>query len=211
MKVVVVAGGPQVAMPVIPPADHYVGVDHGTMVLLDQGLPVSLAVGDFDSLSPAEWVHVSQQVPAIKQSIPEKDDTDVQLALLEVWQRWQQAEVTLLGATGGRLDHFLANLWLPLEPRFQPYLSQLELRDRQNVIRFYLPGNYTVAKVADMHYLAYCCLTPVTHLTLTGSKYTLTDVAVKVPTSYASNEFLTDTADFSFASGLIAVIQSRDA
>ena len=61
-----------------------------------------------------------------------------------------------------------------------------------------------------MKYLAYCCLTPVRDLTLTKSKYLLERQQVLVPTSYASNEFVTDTAGFSFSEGVIAVVQSRD-
>lgn len=61
-----------------------------------------------------------------------------------------------------------------------------------------------------MKYLAYCCLTPVSALTLKGSKYVLENKAVEYPTSYASNEFLSDTAEFSFSDGMIAVIQSKD-
>ena len=49
-----------------------------------------------------------------------------------------------------------------------------------------------------MKYLAYCCLTPVSNLTLKGSKYVLENKEVEYPTSYASNEFLSDTAEFSF-------------
>ncbi|MCE5853706.1 thiamine diphosphokinase, partial [Enterococcus faecium] len=47
-------------------------------------------------------------------------------------------------------------------------------------------------------------------LTLKGSKYVLENKEVEYPTSYASNEFLSDTAEFSFSDGMIAVIQSKD-
>ncbi|OUK06056.1 thiamine pyrophosphokinase, partial [Enterococcus faecium] len=53
-------------------------------------------------------------------------------------------------------------------------------------------------------------LTPVSNLTLKGSKYVLENKEVEYPTSYASNEFLSDTAEFSFSDGMIAVIQSKD-
>ena len=49
-----------------------------------------------------------------------KDDTDTQLGIFNTFERYPQAEVTLIGATGGRLDHLLANLWLGMEPRFKP-------------------------------------------------------------------------------------------
>ncbi|MCZ1483721.1 thiamine diphosphokinase, partial [Enterococcus faecium] len=118
--------------------------------------------------------------------------------------------VTLIGATGGRLDHLLANLWLGMEPRFKPFAHQLIIRDCQNYLSYYLPGEHIVRQIPDMKYLAYCCLTPVSNLTLKGSKYVLENKEVEYPTSYASNEFLSDTAEFSFSDGMIAVIQSKD-
>ena len=118
--------------------------------------------------------------------------------------------MTFIGATGGRIDHLLANLWLPFEPRFQGVLRQIRLCDRQNSIQYYAPGSYIVPKEPDKEYLAYCCLTPVENLTLRRSKYLLTNQDVPYPTSYASNEFIEEAAAFSFDAGMIAVIQSKD-
>ncbi len=97
-----------------------------------------------------------------------------------------------------------------MEPRFKPFAHQLIIRDCQNYLSYYLPGEHIVRQIPDMKYLAYCCLTPVSNLTLKGSKYVLENKEVEYPTSYASNEFLSDTAEFSFLDGMIAVIQSKD-
>ena len=132
------------------------------------------------------------------------------MALDYLLTEYPEATITLIGMTGGRIDHFLANLWMVLEPRFKPYSEQITLKDRQNTIQFFLPGTHIVQQQPGMNYLAYCCLTPVEDLTLSGSKYTLNKQHVAVPTSYASNEFLTATASFSFEQGQIAVIQSKD-
>jgi thiamine pyrophosphokinase len=146
----------------------------------------------------------------VKQSPAEKDDTDTQLGLELLLNRYPEANVTLIGLTGGRIDHFLANLWMVLEPRFMPHCQQLLLKDQQNSIQFLLPGTHTIHKEAGMQYLAYCCLTPVSKLTLTKSKYTLSNQEVTHPTSYASNEFLTNQAQISFTEGIVAVVQSKD-
>lgn len=211
MKILLAAGSdPQNWPDLAEDFDVCCGIDRGSLYLLEKGYQVSLAVGDFDSMSPAERERVFAQVDEVISSQAEKDDTDTQLALLSVFKKWPRAEVLLVGATGGRLDHLLANLWLGLEPRFQPFIHQLTLADSQNHLRYLLPGEHTVRQVPGMKYLAYCCLTPVEHLTLEESKYRLSDVQVEVPTSYASNEFIQETAKVRFTKGVIAVIQSRD-
>lgn len=211
MKVLLVAGGKPEYWPHLEDQyDFYVGIDRGSLYLLEKGYPLDLAVGDFDSLSPSEQKTVFDAAKEVKRSPAEKDDTDTQLGLAAALEKFPKAEILLIGATGGRLDHFLANLWLGVEPRFAPFLSQLTLADRQNHLRYLTPGEYVIRKIPGMTYLAYCCLTPVDHLTLTGSRYTLLNHHVAVPTSFASNEFLTKTAQIAFDSGIIAVIQSHD-
>ncbi|EOL49152.1 thiamine pyrophosphokinase [Enterococcus phoeniculicola] len=212
MNILVVAGANPQTWPEILPSefDIFVGVDRGGLFLLERGFPLDIAIGDFDSLARKEKISVLEQAKEVIESQPEKDDTDTQLALQHVFRTFPEGNVTLIGATGGRLDHLLSNLWLGLEPRFFPFLSRFVLKDRQNNVRFYSPGNYRIYKEPQMKYLAYCCLTPVENLSLFESKYLLENVAVSYPYSYASNEFVTETASFSFGKGIIAVIQSKD-
>lgn len=212
MNILLVAGGSKKDWPQIDFSDYafFVGVDRGGLLLLKEGQSLDLAVGDFDSLSQEERLLVEKEAKRSQTSQAEKDDTDTQLALEETLKLFPKASITIVGATGGRLDHFLANLWLPMEARFQPFIRQIVLKDEQNTISYYLPGEYTVKREADKKYLAYCCLTPVENLTLKDSKYLLDRQQVPVPTSYASNEFVGETAMFSFDSGVIAVIQSKD-
>lgn len=191
--------------------DFYIGVDRGSWYLLQASLPLDLAVGDFDSLSETERQLVFNQSKQHLQAPAEKDDTDTQLALLWAIQHYPDAKYTCIGLTGGRVDHFLANLWMVLEPRFTQFAAQIRLLDRQNTIQFYLPGEHMIHQEPSMKYLAYVCLTPMQSLSLYDSKYTLNHQKVTYPISYASNEFLTDTARVDFSDGILAVIQSKDA
>ncbi|MBM7687369.1 thiamine diphosphokinase [Enterococcus ureilyticus] len=212
MNILLVAGGSPDKWPQLNAKDfdYFVGIDRGSLYIVEQGWSLDIAVGDFDSLTIEEQQLIQKHAKEVKKAQVEKDDTDTQLALALTFKKFPEAEITIIGATGGRLDHFLANLWLPLEPRFQAFVQQIKLKDQQNSISYYMPGKYRVEKEAEMNYLAYCCLTPVEQLTLLDSKYTLDHVDVVVPTSYASNEFVGTTATFSFASGMVAVIQSTD-
>lgn len=212
-QVVIVAGSDPDLWPDIttyPIDTKWIGVDRGTYYLWQKGIQPTLGVGDFDSLSKSELSQMEQVVPNMHYAKPEKDDTDTQLALALALEKYPTDRVQLIGTTGGRLDHFLSNLWLPLEPRFQPYLSQISLADKQNTIYYYQPGSYQVEKEIDKKYLAFICLTPVKDLTIQDAKYTLTRYITDYPISFASNEFVGEKVHFSFSSGFVAVIQSKD-
>ena len=102
-RVLLVAGGNPSDWPTIEPAtyDYFVGIDRGCLHLLEADLPLQLAVGDFDSLSREEYHFVQETAETLIQAPAEKDDTDTQLALQEALQRFPQAEMTIIGATGG--------------------------------------------------------------------------------------------------------------
>ena len=117
--------------------------------------------------------------------------------------------VHVYGATGGRLDHLLANIWLVLDPVFRPWAPQIKLIDNQNTVQFFLPGDYQISKEPDKRYLAFVPLMPM-HLTLPDEKYQLDGAYNDYPISWASNEFNGNTGHFSFDTGVLAVIQSKD-
>ena len=77
-KIAILAGGDSALLP----KDHdvYVGVDGGCLKLLEKGLPLDIAVGDFDSVSETDLRQIQTQAKQVIQSIPEKNDTDLELA-----------------------------------------------------------------------------------------------------------------------------------
>ena len=188
----------------------WIGVDRGTLYGLKAGLPIKEAVGDFDSLNESEWLWVKERVANIERCRAEKDDTDMELGVLEAMSHYPDANITLIGATGGRLDHYLSNLWLPLQERFMPIIEKIKIVDKLNSVTYFKPGKHVIQKEDDKTYLAYICLTPVTKLNLYDAKYTLKDVDFSYPRSLSSNEFVGETSTFSFATGVMSVIQTRD-
>lgn len=105
----------------------WIGVDRGTLHLVEAGIQPDLAVGDFDSLTLSELRDVREHVKKIQQVPSEKDDTDTELAVKAALQCFSTGDVIILGATGGRLDHFLSNLFLPLQSRFLPAIERIHL------------------------------------------------------------------------------------
>lgn len=211
--IIVLAGSDKTlwpAMDIFDEASYIVGVDRGAYEGLRHGLSIDIAVGDFDSLNAEELAYVKEHVKKVTQYPAEKDETDTEIGISLASQLSDDAEIVLIGGTGGRLDHFLANLWLPFQERFKTIATRFVIKDNQNTISYFSPGEYTIKKESDKKYLAFVCLTPMTHLSLYDAKYQLDDVEVLQPTSYASNEFVSGTTRFSFASGLMCVIQSKD-
>ena len=93
------------------PQHFIVGVDGGTDTALALNLSPSLVIGDMDSISPYVLATVEAQHIEIIRHSPEKDETDLELALIEVTQRgatW----IRILGAIGNRLDQTIANIYL---------------------------------------------------------------------------------------------------
>ncbi|WP_125981670.1 thiamine diphosphokinase [Loigolactobacillus iwatensis] len=188
----------------------WLSADRGTLRLLRLGIIPEIAVGDYDSLSPREFDQVQAQVADIRTAVTDKDDTDTELALVLALQEFHAQQVVIYGATGGRLDHFLDNLFMLLEARFLPFIERIKLVDKQNDFRFFSPGVHSIVSDPDKHYLGFGPLTAVEGLTLYDTKYRLRDADVAQPIMYASNQFTKRSATFSFRSGVVCVIQSSD-
>lgn len=86
-------------------AGYVIAADGGYRSLQQIHLEPDLIVGDFDSLGTIPSGSHVRSFP------PEKDDTDMALAVRIGWDRGFR-HFRLYGGSGDRLDHFLANLQL---------------------------------------------------------------------------------------------------
>ncbi|KRM96568.1 thiamine pyrophosphokinase [Liquorilactobacillus aquaticus DSM 21051] len=188
----------------------WIGADRGALHLVKSGIKPKWVIGDFDSSAPAEKELIKNASPEIITARPEKDDTDTELALKEIIKRYGSCKIKVFGATGGRLDHLLANLFFVLREPFYKYMQNIKLYDKHNTVSFFKPGNYQLKKEKDKRYLAFVPLTAVKKLTLKDEKYRLDKMDFAVPVSLPSNEFQGPTANFSFETGVVCVIQSKD-
>ncbi|MDB8658090.1 thiamine diphosphokinase [Streptococcus anginosus] len=189
--------------------DLFIGVDRGSLFLIEQGICPDLAVGDFDSVSEEELALICSQSKEVLQAQPEKDDTDLELAVKVVFARYPQAQVTIFGAFGGRLDHTLANIFLPSNPEIVPYMQQIRLCNAQNELRYCPQGRHEVKPVAGMNYLAFMPADD-GRLTIEGAKYPLNESNYFFKKVYASNEFIDEPVFLECQSGYVIVIYSKD-
>ena len=103
--------------------DIWVGVDHGVLVLLEHDIMPNLALGDFDSVTSEELKMIQEKLPEVSLFPAEKDETDLELAI--DWAiRQKPSNIYIFGATGGRMDHFLANIQLLQKERILQYVQR---------------------------------------------------------------------------------------
>ena len=221
MKAIALLGGPNIYWPIDikdklvkarEKGTFIIGVDRGSLLLEELNLTPDLAVGDFDSLKKEELLRINQTVSDIRYSVPEKDLTDTELALHYAFDDYCVDSLSLIGATGGRLDHFLTNLFMLLKPEFRQYAEKVQIIDQQNYISFLKPGKHAVKRIENYTYFGVAPLNEVEELNISNAKYNLAGYSNTNPVSLSSNEFLPDqdTFNVSFKKGVIAIIQSRD-
>ena len=88
-----------------------IAADGGARVAQHYGLTVQTVIGDMDSLAPEELDLLEQRQTTLIRHPAEKNETDLELALM--WAVEQGADwLRVIGATGGRLDQTLSNMYL---------------------------------------------------------------------------------------------------
>ena len=115
-----------------------IGADKGALYCYKNGIPMDIAVGDFDSLSEEERTRVCSFAKKTVRLNPIKDDTDTAhaLSLLNDYE-----EITILGGIQGkRIEHFLAILDLLAND------NRVCLKDNNSSINALLPGEYLLKK-----------------------------------------------------------------
>lgn len=100
-----------------------IAADGGARHLGALGLRPDVLIGDLDSLSMEEVEAYRQQGVQIHQYKPEKDETDLELALLYA-ARTGCSRLRIVAGLGGRFDQSLANLFLLSLPE----LAHLDVR-----------------------------------------------------------------------------------
>ena len=140
---------------------------------------------------------------------PEKDDTDTELAIKRALAM-NCSHITLLGATGGRLDHMIGNIHL-LFPCLQKG-TYAEIVDPQN--RLYLIDEEHIFR-KDAVWGKYISFLPLTQevkgITLKGFKYPLTDRDIFIGTSLCiSNELVEEEGRITLSDGVLITVESHD-
>ena len=207
-----------------------IAADRGLEFFLDYLILPDVVIGDFDSLSEdgknflemqsedipyggiLEWKLQKGEgkVVEVVRLRPEKDDSDTQSAMNYAIQNGAK-EIVILGVTGNRVDHLMANFGLLILAQKQD--TEVALADRYNYMKLISSG--TILKKAEQFgkYVSFFPLGgDVTGLTLEGFKYPLDKYHLTTADSglTVSNEISEEYAKVTYESGTLLMIMSRD-
>lgn len=190
--------------------DFIIVADSGMEFMRRVGLKPDMIIGDFDSVASETLAYFKEQTGIIfKELNPMKDDTDTEFAIRQAIGLGTK-EITVLGATGTRLDHVLGNVAL-LGIGLQEQVD-IQLVDAHNRIRMIdTPLNLKKAE----QFGGFVSLLPyageVKGVTLKGFKYPLENYTMESFSSLGiSNEIVEHQAEILLKDGILVVIESRD-
>ncbi len=190
--------------------EYLIAADFGLEFMYQRQLRPDIVIGDFDSVAK-EIVDYYRRDSRIRffELNPVKDDTDTEAAV-RIALHLGAGRITLLGVTGTRLDHVLANISLLLIG-LQEHVP-MTILDAHNRIRM-LNQNIVLRK--EEQYGDYVSLIPymgdVTGVTLRGMKYPLTNHTFTGGNSLGiSNEIVEEQAEILFSTGILLMIETRD-
>ncbi len=110
-------------------AELIVAVDGGLDHLTKLGVTPHIIIGDLDSVDREKLSYFEDIGVGITKFPEKKDQTDLELALQFVVESGFE-KIYLLGATGGRIDHFLGNLYICSNPNFAD--KEIKLLSKNN-------------------------------------------------------------------------------
>src|SRR5699024_2414318 len=92
-------------------ADYVICADGGANHLINIGINPDLVVGDLDSIDENTLKNLKETNVEINKFTKEKDYTDTELAIKYLMDK-KVDKIILVGVTGSRFDHTLANIFL---------------------------------------------------------------------------------------------------
>lgn len=133
---------PQSIVELLRPGDLIYCANGGADNAMALGLIPDVIIGDMDSLSEQSVQYLQNAGVQLVRYPVKKDQTDLELALLEIKKR-NLREIIILTALGGRIDQQLANILLLARPEFNG-LDLTLIDDRQKIRVFRGPAQITV-------------------------------------------------------------------
>ena len=191
--------------------DRVIAADSGLAHCKDAGIMPTDILGDFDSLVDKDLLEEYQKKGVPVRGFPtRKDYTDTHLAMMYA-KELNPEEVIVLGATGTRIDHMLANIGL-LEYMAKQGIS-CKIIDAHNEVELLIGASrkrYPKPNGKEFFSLV-AWNDKVTGIDLEGFSYPLHNGVLETAISLGiSNEVVDEYGILSVKEGKLLVIRSRD-
>lgn len=189
-------------------AEVVIAADGGVRIARSHGLPIHVVIGDLDSASEGDLRWARAEDAEIVQFPPDKDYTDLELALDRA-DRSGVDRIVAIGVDGGRLDHELGN-WAALT---RPRRSRVDVHTtRGSAVVLHGGGHARLELDGSPGDLV--SLIPrsgeVEGVVTTGLRWKLEgETLAATSTRGMSNEFVDDRAMVEIGNGTLMVVRPR--
>ena len=200
--------------PPLPTSDTFTGdswiiaADGGASNCAKLGFMPHTIIGDFDSLDPLEVEALQKKGVNVIRHPAQKDETDLELALLYAIQQGS-SEIVILGALGDRIDMTLANLMLLTHPAYK--LFRLSLVDGNQEVRILRGGQNIQLYGKPGDTISLIPLSPTaTGITTHALEYAMSEGTLTQGSPRGvSNVMLGELCYISLGEGILAVVHIR--
>lgn len=190
----------------IEAAEYIICADGGTRHAYNMGILPDLIIGDMDS-SVSEYIDFFREKGVKLEPYPsDKDKTDTQLCL--EYALTFSKDIIMLGATGSRFDHSLANVSLLRQGVDQG--AGVSIVDSNNEI--YMTKDHLTLKGKKGEYVSLIPMSErVEGVCITGVRYELSDAVMELGNPYGvSNCFEEGSIEVHVRKGYLLVIKAKD-
>lgn len=190
-----------------------IGVDKGLEALEELHIEPNIAIGDFDSANDGiRAKYVTGPDALLHSSVIKldrrKDYTDTHAAILEAL-RYKPKQLLIMGATGTRLDHSLANMSL-LGVCLEAGVNA-QILDVHNRISLIKDTHVLRKKHLFGPYISFFPYGDYARMTLKGFEYDVTDLRICQGDSISiSNEMREEEGHITVGDGYLYVMETKD-
>lgn len=187
-------------------SDYIICADGGAKELFYNNLIPNVIIGDLDSICLEAFNYFNSKKVEFNVFPKEKDKTDMEICV-EYAISLKPNSISIIGATGTRLDHTIGNISL-LKKTNDNSIS-CKIVDQSNEIL--LVSNILEIKKSNKKYVSILPFSEKINVTTKGLKYEIKNFNIdKASTIGISNEFKNDKATIKINSGIAIVIISKD-
>lgn len=191
-------------LPLLQSTALLIAADGGGDALFKVGQVPHLIVGDLDSITPAALAALIRGGSEVRRFRTDKDETDLELALLAAVERGA-THIDILGALGGRWDQTLSNVALLALPELHDcHVRLLDRGQEAFLVHGYANISGTVGDTVSLIPLGGSAL----GITTRGLHYPLTDATLRFEHSRGvSNVIDSLPAEVTLRAGMLLIVR----